>query len=89
MVRGIAKCNPEDNFDIETGKRLAYLRCKAKFYRKKLQRARKAYADAVVIEARAHNNLWKATEFVDDSIKQFELATQELVNLESELEIKN
>ena len=27
VVRGVAKCSPNDNFDIEIGKKLAQLRC--------------------------------------------------------------
>ena len=86
-VRGVAKCNPEDRFNLETGKKLAYLRCKKKFAHKKLCRAEKAYADAVTVEARAHNNLCKAAEFVDDSNYQLDLVTDELTNFERELEI--
>ena len=89
MVRGVAKCSPEDNFDINLGKKLAYLRCKEKFSRKKLARARKAYAEAVEIEARADNNLWKAAEFVDDSNYQLELTRNELSRFEHELGINN
>jgi hypothetical protein len=57
MVRGIAKCSPEDDFDIEIGKKLAYLRCKQKFFKKKVKRACQAYKDAVVANARTNNNL--------------------------------
>jgi hypothetical protein len=89
MVRGIAKCSPEDNFDIETGKKLAYLRCKEKFSRKKLRRARSAYEESVIVEARAKNNLNKAVDFVNDSNYQLELATNELINFENELGINN
>lgn len=86
-VRGIAKCSPEDNFDITVGKKLAYLRCRQKFARKKLKRAHRAYADALCIEARARNNFYKATEFVNDSDYQLELATNDLINFERELGI--
>ena len=87
MVRGIAKCSPEDRFDVETGKKLAYLRCKAKFARKKLRRAEKAYDEAVVVAARAQNNLNKATYFVNDSDYQLTIATDELTVFERKLGI--
>lgn len=89
MVRGTAKCSPEDNFNIETGKKLAYLRCKEKFSRKKLRRAHGAHKEAVIAEARAKNNLGKAIDFVNDSNYQLELATNELIKFEHELGIKN
>ena len=89
MVRGIAKCSPEDNFDIDIGKRLAYFRCKQKFAQKKLNRALKVYKDAVAMEAKARNDFSKAAEFVSDSGHQLRLASNELINLERELAIKN
>lgn len=85
MVRGIAKCSPEDDFSLETGKNLAYLRCKTKFLRKKLKRAYNAKRDAVIAEARARNNLNKAYEFVSDSDIQLEVAENELREFESSL----
>lgn len=39
-VKGVAKCSPEDKFDLEKGKRLAKARCVKKFYNKKLNHAR-------------------------------------------------
>lgn len=39
-VKGIAKCSPEDKFDLEKGKRLAKARCVKKLYNKKLNHAR-------------------------------------------------
>lgn len=83
MVRGIAKCSPEDNFSLGAGKKLAYLRCKEKFLRKKLKRAFDAKRDAVIAEARANNNLRKAFEFVADSQMQLEAAENELKAFES------
>ena len=85
MVRGVAKCSPEDDFSLETGKKLAYLRCKTKFLRKKLKRAYNAKRDAVIAEARARNNLNKAYEFVSDSDIQLEVAENELREFESSL----
>lgn len=83
MVRGIAKCSPEDNFSMGAGKKLAYLRCKKKFLRKKLKRAFEAKRDAVLAEARAKNNLAKACEFVSDAQSQLETAEAELAAFES------
>lgn len=83
MVRGIAKCSPEDNFSLGAGKKLAYLRCKEKFLRKKLKRAFNAKQDAVIAEARANNNLRKAYEFVADSQMQLEAVEAELAAVEA------
>lgn len=40
-VRGIAKCNPEDVFDLEKGKKLAKARCDAKVADLKVKRMTK------------------------------------------------
>ena len=45
-VRGIAKCSPNDEFDIETGRELATLRCDEKVAWKRYQRAVKKVAEA-------------------------------------------
>lgn len=37
-VRGVAKCSPEDTFDVEYGKRLAAARCNLKIAKKKIVR---------------------------------------------------
>lgn len=85
MVRGIAKCDPNDEFDLDDGKKLAYLRCKAKFARKKLRRASKACLDAFVVANRANYNLDKAQEFKEDSDAQLTSALNELRDFEAKL----
>lgn len=87
MIRGIAKCNPEDNFDISIGKKLAYLRCRAKFMRKKLIRAKKVLAEASNALTFAKLNFGKACEFVDDSEAQLRNAKSELFKFASSLGI--
>ena len=85
MVRGVAKCDPEDDFHIELGKTLAYLRCKTKFARKKLRHALKAEREAFVVANRAQYNLDKACEFVSDSEMQLECVENELKEFEAKL----
>ena len=87
MARGIAKCDPTDNFDLETGKKLAYLRCKQKFAHKKLKRANTAYSEAIAAEARAKNNLHKAADFLDDAVFQLSAAKRELEEFEKSLNV--
>ena len=89
IIRGVAKCNPDDNFDLAVGKRLAHLRCKQKFIQKKVKRAHMAHVEAIHAEAVARDKLYQAYEFVNDTEYQLELATNELDNLERELGIIN
>ena len=46
-VKGVAKCSPEDKFDIKIGYELARLRCDEKVALKRLEKARKRYTKAV------------------------------------------
>ena len=46
VVRGIAKCSPQDKFDEEYGKMLAAARCNLKVAEKRLKRADKVYTAA-------------------------------------------
>ena len=63
-VRGIAKCEPDDEFSLESGKLLAAARCNEKVYNKRLKRARKKLEDAIVnqrvMQQEAQRNLNKA-----------------------------
>lgn len=45
-VRGIAKCHPNDTFDLETGKKIAAARCAVKVAQKREARARNEYNKA-------------------------------------------
>jgi hypothetical protein len=46
FIRGVAKCDPRDEFSIEKGKKLAATRCAEKVAKKRVQRARKKFAEA-------------------------------------------
>lgn len=61
-VRGIAKCHPNDTFDVEYGKALAAARCNEKIARKRYARATKKYNE-LVAEIEAFNK--RAAEVAD------------------------
>lgn len=84
-IRGIAKCDPDDEFNLGVGKKLAYLRCRKKFLSKKLKRALQVERDAIIAEARAKCNLANARDFVSDSEIQFNNTINELAKFEAEL----
>lgn len=46
-VRGVAKCNPEDTFDLEKGMRIAAARCAEKIAFKRLHRADHKLVEAI------------------------------------------
>lgn len=45
-VRGVAKADPRDEFDVEKGKQLAAARCAEKIAKRRARRAQKEYARA-------------------------------------------
>ena len=45
-VRGIAKCAPDDSFDVETGKKLAKLRCDLKVAEQRYKNAKNRMLEA-------------------------------------------
>jgi hypothetical protein len=59
-VSGVAKCDPEDEFSLESGKRLAAARCNEKVYNKRMKQARKKLEDAIVAQIEAQHRLNKA-----------------------------
>lgn len=85
MVRGIAKCSEDDSFNLDTGKKLAYLRCKKKYMRKKLRRAQKVYTETQREVERVQRNLSKAGKFLDDSEDQLDVAVAELNEFAAQL----
>jgi hypothetical protein len=44
-VRGVAKCHPNDTFDVEFGRKLAAARCNEKIARKRYERAFSQYGE--------------------------------------------
>jgi hypothetical protein len=86
-VCGVAKCSPEDAFDVNTGKKLAYLRCKQRLMHKKSKHAHKVYDNALDEAAIATDKLHRAAEFVKDVDSQLGLITDELINFECELSV--
>ncbi len=86
LVKSIAKCDPNDSFDLETGKKLAYLRCKRKFLRRKHARAAEAYANAVVAVRKAEERRQNAIDFFNDTASEFREVNRALAELETALE---
>ena len=58
-VKGVAKRDPEDEFDLEVGKKLARARCEYKLRKKqlknKIKRCEIADAELIIAQNHAHN----------------------------------
>lgn len=66
-VRGVAKCNPSDEFDAQKGEDLARLRCDKKIAEKRVARANAAYAEALAALAAAQERVNKMIEYRQDA----------------------
>ena len=69
-VKGIAKCDPRDTFDIDKGVEIAEARCAKKVADKRLARARKKYAEAKRMLSEAESYLDRMSDYVSDAEKE-------------------
>lgn len=84
-IRAIAKCDPKDSFNLETGKQLAYLRCREKFLKTKAGIAIDAYAEAWAALCRAEKCLQNTADFVTDVRCKLDDIRSQLAALEASL----
>lgn len=66
-VKGIAKCDPRDTFDLEKGKKLAISRCNAKIAEKRRKRAYNKKLEAEKILAAAEKHMSAMLNYYRDS----------------------
>jgi hypothetical protein len=81
IVRGIAKCNPVDEFDVERGKVLAAARCNLKVAKKRRTRAAKKYQEAIEKQRQATDHMFDMEEYLINSNKAAINAERDLDNL--------
>ena len=84
-VRGIAKCAPNDNFDMNTGRTLAIFRCNVKIAKKRAERAeskRKEAEDKLFEAARYYR---KMQDYLDNANVKLQKAIESLEEVEKNL----
>jgi hypothetical protein len=77
-VRGVAKCNPKDEFDLEKGKKLAAFRCNEKVARRRFARAIGKCDEAYDNYVKAEFAYDKAIMYEEDSYEEW-IAAQKAV----------
>lgn len=85
IVKGKAKCNPEDTFDLEKGKTLAAARCNAKIAKKRVERASGKFGEAIERYNKASEHLEEMTAYINDAEILEQRAEDELAELLSDL----
>ena len=83
VVRGVAKCNPEDTFDYEYGCQLAKARCDIKVAAKRIKNARNRLFEAMNNSYDAQMEIDKAQRYVDDAHEEMYWCSEILDNLEN------
>ena len=73
-VKGYAKCDPGDTFNLEKGKELAEARCNEKIALKRRANAVKKYREAALIADQAHNHYNKMAQYFMDADDQVDAA---------------
>lgn len=80
-VKGVAKCHPNDIFDIEFGKKLAAARCNEKISYKRLTRAVNKFKQAADESIAADEKLKRMRDYVLDAGAAREEAQRVLMEL--------
>ena len=84
-VRGVAKCDPRDIFNLEDGKKLAQARCDYKIAKKRVLRAKAKHAEATKALGDAREYQDKMQSYYDESFKDFVKLGKELKALEAKM----
>lgn len=85
-VRGIAKCDTDhDTFNVETGKKLAQLRCDYKIAEKRVQRASQKHFEACVDYENANIRKIQMEKYLEDSFDELADISKQLEAFEKSL----
>ena len=85
VVAGVARCAPTDEFNIETGKKIAAARCSVKVAERRMRRAKVCMADAREGLTWWQKRFEKMQKYEADSAIAFEQATAALSALEKNI----
>ena len=77
-VKGVAKCDPNDTFSFEDGKRLAAARCNKKISEKRLKRAERKLAEACAAVLAAENEYDYMRNYYEKAVAGLNEANAEL-----------
>lgn len=84
VVRGVAKCSPDDTFDLEYGKKLAKARCDHKVSIKRFKRAMAKLHEANAARDVVNSNIKKAQSYVFDAVTAMAKCNEAITTIEEE-----
>ena len=85
IVRAVAKCDPRDEFSIETGKKLAAARCNLKVATKRAKRAASKLTEATAACRAAEAHKRDMNAYLTDSEQALAQAKAELADIEQSM----
>ena len=80
-VKGYAKCDPRDGYNVDNGKKLAAARCNAKIAAKRVKRASAKYLEAQQQLAEAKRFMARMTEYYTDAVDQLDEANAAITDM--------
>ena len=78
-VRGVAKCDPRDTFDLEKGKILAAKRCNEKVAKRRYARAQKRVKEAARDLQTAQDRYHKMLQYMNDAHDAYGQAEKDVI----------
>lgn len=84
-VKGVARCDLLDTFDLEVGKKLAALRCNLKVATLRAKRAERKQNEAFEARAKARVYVDKMNKYYFDAVDARIRAGEELINFKKTL----
>ena len=84
-VRGVAKCSPQDTFDLEKGKELAALRCNLRVAEKRSKRAYEKCVESLREYNRMNVKFDKMEQYLMDAEAEEENAMRLLRDFEAKI----
>ena len=85
VVRGIAKCSPNDAFNLTVGEKLAQLRCDEKVAEKRMNRAFDKYKEALSNFNEAKSHYYAMEEYYCNARKEYDKVSDELNTFEKSI----
>ena len=76
IVKGSAKCDPRDTFDLNTGENLAALRCYKKVAERRMRNANNRVEEAKIKIAEIQRELEKARKYQEHAQKEYDEASK-------------
>lgn len=76
QVRGVAICHPDDNFNLDTGKKIAAARCNYKIAAKRYTRATQKFSEAMEQLSKAQQHVDDMKAYMNDSYMAMNEAAQ-------------